>query len=219
MKSQTESTPAKDGFDFPACLFIAIYSLLWVFRKVHGSSRHNSIIIFIALHSLPLDLLIAYSLDISALWFHPKVTWAELLMAPRPWETSSGKNMIQSHQTHCPMESRGISPKPHGLIPGEHPEKPGEVSPHAMGLERGSGSAQPWSQQNRPEFVKNFTWNLSPEGNSKVEQGRSTGLLFLRNLVQILETKRNSRKGRSSWLTPILQVPEGPEQFGRSSTL
>lgn len=62
-----ESTPEKNGFYFPACLFIAIYSLLWVFRKVHGNSRHNSIIIFIALHSLPLDLLIALSRYICAL--------------------------------------------------------------------------------------------------------------------------------------------------------
>lgn len=62
-----ESAPAINGFCFPACLFIAVYGILWVFRRVHGSSRHNSIITFIALHSLPLDLLIALSQCICAL--------------------------------------------------------------------------------------------------------------------------------------------------------
>lgn len=87
----TESTPKRKKkkrflFSFPVCLFLAVYSLLWVFRKVHGSSRHNSIIIFIAPRCLPLDLLIALSWSIRALvWFKGHLCW--ITYGSASWES------------------------------------------------------------------------------------------------------------------------------------
>lgn len=140
MKSQTESTPAKNGFDFPACLFIAIYHLLWVFRKVHGSSRHNSIIIFIALHSLPLDLLIALSTSLhsGSIQRSPGLSYRQPHIHERPqWIKHDPRA-----PNPLPMESRGISPWPSaGLIPGEDPEEAGEISPMP-----GTGSLWDWRE-------------------------------------------------------------------------
>lgn len=100
-----------------------------------------------------------------------------------------------------------------------------------MGLERGNGSAQPWTRLDWPEFVKNFMWDLTPERKGKVEQGREHRSLPPQEPCASLrdgkekETKLLSRKGGSrdqskpGWPTPTLQVPEGPEQSGGSCTL